>query len=139
MKKSLLLLTAVTLTVLSCTKDSTTAEAVNTENNMIVDTVSVNDTLRATSETESGNAIADTHTYDYSAEDGTLAVVTFLNTSTENTLTVKMNDQTYILDQTEAWAKGADYEKNGVSAHSQRDNLEIKMDGKTVRLKRQYN
>ena len=133
----LLSLSLISVLVISCSKKDSTEEVAQTQNEIARDTVVSVDTVSGgvTSQDEMNRQ---DDTYTYRAEDGTLAAVTFLNTDSVHTLTVKMNDKEYVLDQTEAWAKGADYEKDGVKAHSQRDDLDLTMDGKTIKLKRQY-
>ena len=133
----LLSLSLISVSVISCNKKNTTEEVAQTQNEIVRDTFVAVDTISGgvTSQDEMN---LQNDTYTYKAEDGTLATVTFLNTDSVHTLTVKMNDKEYVLDQTEAWAKGADYEKDGVKAHSQRDDLDLTMDGKTIKLKRQY-
>lgn len=133
----LLSLSLISVLVISCSKKDSTEEVAQTQNEIARDTVVSVDTVSGgvTSQDEMNRQ---DDTYTYRAEDGTLAAVTFLNTDSVHTLTVKMNDKEYVLDQTEAWAKGADYEKDGVKAHSQRDDLDLTIDGKTIKLKRQY-
>ena len=139
MKKlpALLSLSLISVLVISCSKKDSTEELAQTQNEIVRDTVVAVDNVSGgvTSQDEMN---LQNDTYTYKAEDGTLATLTFLNTDSVHTLTVKMNDEEYVLDQTEAWAKGADYEKDGVKAHSQRDDLDLTMDGKTIKLKRQY-
>ena len=139
MKKlpALLSLSLISVLVISCSKKDSTEELAQTQNEIVRDTVVAVDNVSAgvTSQDEMN---LQNDTYTYKAEDGTLATLTFLNTDSVHTLTVKMNDEEYVLDQNEAWAKGADYEKDGVKAHSQRDDLDLTMDGKTIKLKRQY-
>ena len=133
----LLSLSLISVLVISCSKKDSTEEVAQTQNEIVRDTaVSVDTVSGGVTSQDEMNRQDDTYTY--RAEDGTLAAVTFLNTDSVHTLTVKMNDKEYVLDQTEAWAKGADYEKDGVKAHSQRDDLDLTMDGKTIKLKRQY-
>lgn len=133
----LLSLSLISVLVISCSKKDSTEEVAQTQNEIVMDTaVSVNTVSGGVTSQDEINLQDDSYTY--KAEDGTLAAVTFLNTDSVNTLTVKMNDKEYVLDQTEAWAKGADYEKDGVKAHSQRDDLDLTMDGKTIKLKREY-
>ncbi len=134
----LLSLSLISVSVISCNKKNTTEEVAQTENKIVRDTVVSADTVSGEVTNHETNLQNDTYTYPYKAQDGTLATVTFLNTDSVHTLTMKMNDKEYVLDQTEAWAKGADYEKDGVKAHSQRDDLDLTMDGKTIKLKRQY-
>lgn len=133
----LLSLSLISVLVISCSKKDSTEEVAQTQNEIARDTVVSVDTVSGgvTSQDEMNRQ---DDTYTYRAEDGTLAAVTFLNTDSVHTLTVKINDKEYVLDQTEAWAKGADYEKDGVKAHSQRDDLDLTIDGKTIKLKRQY-
>ena len=139
MKKlpALLSLSLISVLVISCSKKDSTEELAQTQNEIVRDTVVAVDNVSGgvTSQDEMN---LQNDTYTYKAEDGTLATLTFLNTDSVHTLTVKINDEEYVLDQTEAWAKGADYEKDGVKAHSQRDDLDLTMDGKTIKLKRQY-
>ncbi|QDP84163.1 lysozyme inhibitor [Chryseobacterium sp. SNU WT5] len=139
MKQLPVLLSLIAALVISCNKKDTTEEVAQTQNEIVMDTVVSVDTVSndATNPDEM-NLQNDANTYIYKAEDGTLATVIFLNTDSIHTLTVKMNDKEYVLNQTEAWAKGADYEKDGVKAHSQRDDLDLTMAGKTIKLKRQY-
>ena len=139
MKKlpALLSLSLISVLALSCSKKDSTEEVAQTQNEIVRDTVVSVDTVSGGVTSQDEMNLQD-DTYTYRAEDGTLAAVTFLNTDSVHTLTVKMNDKEYVLDQTEAWAKGADYEKDGVKAHSQRDDLDLTMDGKTIKLKRQY-
>ncbi len=133
----LLSLSLISVLALSCSKKDSTEEVAQTQNEIVRDTaVSVVTVSGGVTSQDEMNLQDDTYTY--KADDGTLAAVTFLNTDSVHTLTVKMNDKEYVLDQTEAWAKGADYEKDGVKAHSQRDDLDLTMDGKTIKLKRQY-
>ena len=133
----LLSLSLISVLALSCSKKDSTEEVAQTKNEIVRDTVVAVDNVSGgvTSQDEMN---LQNDTYTYKAEDGTLATLTFLNTDSVHTLTVKINDEEYVLDQTEAWAKGADYEKDGVKAHSQRDDLDLTMDGKTIKLKRQY-
>ncbi|GEM_PF-832726 len=133
----LLSLSLISVLALSCSKKDFTEEVARTQNEIVRDTVVSVDTVSGgvTSQDEMN---LQNDTYTYKAEDGTLATLTFLNIDSVHTLTVKMNDKEYVLDQTEAWAKGADYEKDGVKAHSQRDDLDLTIDGKTIKLKRQY-
>lgn len=139
MRKLPVFLSLITVLVISCNKKDTTEEVAQTQNEIVMDTVvSVDTVSNDGTNPDEMNLQNDANTYTYKAEDGTLATVTFLNTDSIHTLTVKMNDKEYVLDQTEAWAKGADYEKDGVKAHSQRDDLDLTMDGKTIKLKRQY-
>ena len=139
MKKSFVLLSLISVSVISCNKKNTTEEVANTQHAVKPDSVKSVDTVSSEwIDQAEMNLQKDTHTYTYKAEDGTLATVIFLNTDSVNSLTVKMNDKEYVLDQTEAWAKGADYEKDGIKAHNQRDDLDLTMDGKTIKLKRQY-
>lgn len=141
MKKltALLSLSLISALVVSCEKKASTEEVSQTQNEIVMDTMVSTDTVSGDLANQDEMKIQnDKYTYPYKAEDGTLAVVTFLNTDTEHTLTVKMNDKEYVLDQTEAWAKGADYEKDGIKAHSQRDDLDLTIDGKMIKLKRQY-
>lgn len=139
MKKlpALLSLSLISVLALSCSKKDSTEEVAQTQNEIVRDMVVSVDTISG-GVTNQDEMNLQNDTYTYKAEDGTLATLTFLNTDSVHTLTVKMNDKEYVLDQTEAWAKGADYEKNGVKAHSQRDDLDLTMDGKTIKLKRQY-
>ena len=139
MKKlpGLLSLSLISVLALSCSKKDSTEEVAQTQNEIVKDTVVSVDTVSGGVTSQDKMNLQD-DTYTYKAEDGTLATLTFLNTDSVHTLTVKMNDKEYVLDQTEAWAKGADYEKDGVKAHSQRDDLDLTMDGKTIKLKRQY-
>ena len=132
----LLSLSLISALVISCSKKDSTEEVAQTQNEIVRDTVSVDTVSGGVTSQDEMNLQDDTYTY--KAEDGTLATLTFLNTDSVHTLTVKMNDKEYVLDQTEAWAKGADYEKDGVKAHSQRDDLDLTMDGKIIKLKRQY-
>lgn len=135
----LLSLSLISVLMISCNKKDTTEEVAQTQNEIVMDTVvSVDTVSNDGTNPDEMNLQNDTNTYTYKTADGTLATVTFLNTDSIHTLTVKMNDKEYVLDQTEAWAKGADYEKDGVKAHSQRDDLDLTMDGKTIKLKRQY-
>lgn len=139
MRKLPVLLSLITVLVISCNKKDTAEEVAQTQNEIVMDTVvSVDTVSNDGTNPDEMNLQNDANTYTYKTEDGTLATVTFLNTDSIHTLTVKMNDKEYVLDQTEAWAKGADYEKDGVKAHSQRDDLDLTMDGKTIKLKRQY-
>ena len=139
MKKlpALLSLSLISFLVISCSKKDSTEELAQTQNEIVRDTVVSVDTISGGVTSQDEMNLQD-DTYTYKADDGTLAAVTFLNTDSVHTLTVKMNGKEYVLDQTEAWAKGADYEKDGVKAHSQRDDLDLTMDGKTIKLKRQY-
>lgn len=139
MKKlpALLSLSLISVLALSCSKKDSTEEVAQTQNEIVRDTVVSVDTVSGAVRSQDEINLQD-DTYTYKAEDGTLATLTFLNTDSVHTLTVKMNDKEYVLDQTEAWAKGADYEKDGVKAHSQRDDLDLTIDGKTIKLKRQY-
>ena len=139
MKKlpGLLSLSLISVLALSCSKKDSTEEVAQTQNEIVKDTVVSVDTVSGGVTSQDKMNLQD-DTYTYKAEDGTLATLTFLNTDSVHTLTVKMNDKEYVLDQTEAWAKGADYEKDAVKAHSQRDDLDLTMDGKTIKLKRQY-
>ena len=139
MKKlpGLLSLSLISVLALSCSKKDSTEEVAQTQNEIVKDTVVSVDTVSGGVTSQDEMNLQD-DTYTYKAEDGTLATLTFLNTDSVHTLTVKMNDKEYVLDQTEAWAKGADYEKDGVKAHSQRDDLDLTMDGKIIKLKRQY-
>ena len=139
MKKlpGLLSLSLISVLVLSCSKKDSTEEVAQTQNEIVRDTVVSVDTVSGAVRSQDEINLQD-DTYTYKAEDGTLATLTFLNSDSVHTLTVKMNDKEYVLDQTEAWAKGADYEKDGVKAHSQRDDLDLTMDGKIIKLKRQY-
>ncbi|WP_373708218.1 hypothetical protein [Kaistella sp.] len=138
MKKlpALLSLSLISFLVISCSKKDSTEEVAQTQNEIRDTVVSVDTVSGGVTSQDEMNLQNDTYTY--KAEDGTLATLTFLNTDFVHTLTVKMNDKEYVLDQTEAWAKGAAYEKDGVKAHSQRDDLDLTMDGKTLKLKRQY-
>lgn len=139
MRKLIIPLSLVSVLVLSCSKQNINQESSETQNEVVMDSMVSKDTLAGnTADQEDIAGTKNTYTYNYKANNGTMAIVTFLNTDTEHTLTVKMNDKTYVLDQTEAWAKGADYEKDGVKAHSQRDDLDLTMNGKTIKLKRQY-
>ena len=133
----LLSLSLISVLALSCSKKDSTEEVAQTQNEIVRDTVVSVDTISGGVTSQDEMNLQD-DTYTYKADDGTLAAVTFLNTDSVHTLTVKMNDKEYVLDQTEAWAKGADYEKDGVKAHSQRDDLDLTMDGKTIKLKREY-
>ena len=133
----LLSLSLISVLALSCSKKDSTEEVAQTQNEIVRDTVVSVDTISGGVTSQDEMNLQD-DTYTYKADDGTLAAVTFLNTDSVHTLTVKMNDKKYVLDQTEAWAKGADYEKDGVKAHSQRDDLDLTMDGKTIKLKREY-
>ena len=139
MKKlpALLSLSLISVLALSCSKKDSTEEVAQTQNEIVRDTVVSVDTVSGAVRSQDEINLQD-DTYTYKAEDGTSATLTFLNTDSVHTLTVKMNDKEYVLDQTEAWAKGADYEKDGVKAHSQRDDLDLTMDGKIIKLKRQY-
>ena len=139
MRKLIVPLSLISVIILSCNKQDTNTEIVETQNELVMDPTVVEDTIAGNGSynEEIGNG-KDAHTYNYKAEDGTMAIVTFLNSDTEHTLTVKMNDKTYVLDQKEAWAKGAAYEKDEVKAHNQRDDLDFTVDGKTIKLKRQY-
>ena len=130
-------LSLISVLALSCSKKDSTEEVAQTQNEIVKDAVVSVDTISGgvTSQDEMN---LQNDTYTYKAEDGTLGTLTFLNTDSVHTLTVKMDDKEYVLDQTEAWAKGADYEKDGVKAHSQRDDLDLTMDGKIIKLKRQY-
>lgn len=133
----LLSLSLISVLAISCSKKDSTEEVAQTQNEIVRDTIVSVDTVSGGVTSQDEMNLQD-DTYTYRAEDGTLAAVTFLNTDSVHTLTVKMNDKEYVLDQTEAWAKGADYEKDGVKAHSQRDDLDLTIDGKTIKLKRQY-
>ena len=133
----LLSLSLISVLVISCSKKDSTEELAQTQNEIVRDTVVAVDNVSG-GVTNQDEMNLQNDTYTYKAEDGTLATLTFLNSDSVHTLTVKMNDKEYVLDQTEAWAKGADYEKDGVKAHSQRDDLDLTMDGKTIKLKRQY-
>ena len=133
----LLSLSLILVLALSCSKKDSTEEVAQTQNEIVRDTAVSVDTVSGGVTSQDEMNLQD-DTYTYKADDGTLAAVTFLNTDSAHTLTVKMNDKEYVLDQTEAWAKGADYEKDGVKVHSQRDDLDLTMDGKTIKLKRQY-
>ena len=139
MKKlpALLSLSLISVLALSCSKKDSTEEVAQTQNEIVRDTVVSVDTVSGALRSQDEINLQD-DTYTYKTEDGTLATLTFLNTDSVHTLTVKMNDIEYVLDQTEAWAKGADYEKDGIKAHSQRDDLDLKMNGQTIKLKRQY-
>lgn len=133
----LLSLSLISVLALSCSKKDSTEEVAQTQNEIVRDKVVLVDSVSGGVTSQDEMNLQD-DTYTYKAEDGTLATLTFLNTDSVNTLTVKMNDKEYVLDQTEAWAKGADYEKDGVKAYSQRDDLDLTIDGKTIKLKRQY-
>ncbi len=133
----LLSLSLISFLVISCSKKDSTEEVAQTQNEIVRDTVVSVDTVSGGVTSQNEMNLQD-DSYTYKAEDGTLATLTFLNTDSAHTLTVKMNEKEYVLNQTEAWAKGADYEKDGVKAHSQRDDLDLTMDGKTIKLKRQY-
>ena len=133
----LLSLSLISVLVISCSKKDSTEEVVQAQNGIARDTVVSVDTVSSGVTSQDEMNLQD-DSYTYKAKDGTLAAVTFLNTDSVHTLTVKMNDIEYVLDQTEAWAKGADYEKDGIKAHSQRDDLDLKMNGQTIKLKRQY-
>lgn len=133
----LLSLSLISVLALSCSKKDSTEEVAQTQNEIVRDKVVLVDSVSGGVTSQDEMNLQD-DTYTYKAEDGTLATLTFLNTDSLHTLTVKMNDKEYVLDQTEAWAKGADYEKDGVKAYSQRDDLDLTIDGKTIKLKRQY-
>ena len=136
MRKIPVFLSILSVLVISCNEKTTTVVDEKIQPEIIADTMPSSDTVKVQDDAVINDK--EKNTYSYKAEDGTMAMVTFLNTDSENTLTIAMNGKTYVLDQKEAWAKGADYEKDGVKAHNQRDDLELKLEGKTIKLKRQY-
>ena len=139
MTKSIVPLMVISALIVSCNKTDTVSETSETQKEVVLDSVIPADTLRANNIVEEDiEGAADAYTYNYKADDGTMAVATFLNTDQAHTLTIKMDEKTYVLDQTQAWAKGADYEKDGVKAHNQRDDLDVTIEGKNIKLKRQY-
>ena len=136
MTKSIVSLMVISALIVSCNKTDTVSETSETQKEVVLDSLIPADKLGANSMVVEN--VAEAYTYNYKADDGTMAVATFLNTDQAHTLTIKMDEKTYVLDQTEAWAKGADYEKDGVKAHNQRDDLDVTIEGKNIKLKRQY-
>lgn len=136
MRKIMVFLSILSVLVISCNEKNTTVVDEKIQPEIVVDTMPSSDTVKV----EDGAVINDRkkNTYSYKTEDGTMAMVTFLNTNSENTLNIAMNGKTYVLDQKEVWAKGADYEKDDIKAHNQRNDLELKLGAKTIKLKRQY-
>lgn len=90
--------------------------------------------LHKTQLTEVPDANLGTHVLGFTADDGSDVQIVLDNDSDVPTATVTKGEFESTLEQTEAWAKGAAYEKSGVKLHMQGDKGKLEMDGKEIVL-----
>lgn len=136
MKKSVVLLAMISLVTLSCKKEDKKVE-VTKEEKIEVKADSATNTkdsavTATTKQTTDGKVDAQTYSYTYHSADGKTAQITFINTQTSNTIKIESEGKSAELPRTEAWAKGAIYEKDGVKVESSGDKIKVTEKGKTT-------
>lgn len=137
MKKTLLVLfSSSSLLFIECKKqENATILQKKDSANIIVDSAA-SKKIKQSTETSFGRKDATIYEYTYTAFDGSKAEVTFTNYPDKSYLLIKRNGFKIQLPQTEAWAKGAIYEKDGIKAESKGDKLTITQNGKTYELEK---
>ncbi|MDO5614588.1 MAG: hypothetical protein Q4G16_00230 [Cruoricaptor ignavus] len=131
MKKTILILSA-TLLVMSCSKNEGNKSVLKEEPAAVTHSTD-SATVEDEGEVQTGN---NTYTYRYVAEDGTNAHVTFINDDKGSSISIKSNNKTITLPQTEVWAKGAIYKDHDIEVESKGENLKITQGNNVIELKR---
>lgn len=112
MKKSILIFSMIALSLTACKKDSTT--------------VSENSTPKINS-----LQMDESKSYTFIANDNSRANVTFQGDGKDETITIKANNNKFVLDKKDADATTIVFERNGVEAKITKDSLHI-LQGNTV-------
>lgn len=118
MKKSMFILGAAILMLVSCEKKAEGNKAVITKEETTTPEIKPNTSMDLTNTTEE-------ITYPFKAEDGSRAIAKFTNTEKEKTILIRANNHMFQLDRKELTANGAKYERNGVGAEIKGDSLII--------------
>ena len=138
--KNLVLITAVALNILSACKkeEKKVEETTKTKVEEVKDSTGTKVDSSKVSKTNitDGNSRIEKHSYTYQSTDNKDVQVTF-TTSTDhkkNSILIEREGVKIELPQKEVWAKGAIYEKNGISAQSSGDKIELSQNGKVIEI-----
>ncbi|MBP7172492.1 MAG: hypothetical protein KBA33_00290 [Cloacibacterium sp.] len=141
MKKLILMAGAATLTLTACKKEEKKVEeTTETKVEVVKDSTgtTVDSTKVTKTEVKDGNLGTQKHSYTYKSTDNKDVQVTFTTTTDnkKNTILIEREGVKIELPQKEAWAKGAIYEKDGISAKSSGDKIELTQGGKVIEMSR---
>ena len=140
MRKIISAAVVLSLTVISCKKESGNTGVIKEENKEVTVTNNngvIDSTASSETYTKDVNGETQEHTYRYVAEDGSSALVKFSNSTKDgNYIAITSNKKTIKVKQKEAWAKGAIYEENGITIKSEGDKVTIEQGGNVIELKK---
>lgn len=140
MRKSLLALAVLTLTVVSCKKSESgnksviktdSTETVVTDNNGKVDSI----TQSSSTVNVNGQKTEKTD-FVYKATDGTLVKVVFKNDPKESTVAITSNKKTFVLTKSETKGDETIYKKDDMTARVKGDSLHLEQGDNIIPLKR---
>lgn len=137
MKKTILIICTFSLLVnLSCNKSTEGNKNVVQQENNPTDGLSVDTLSSVVQPAETGNINLKEYTDRYVGEDGTSALVTFKNSDTENTISIRSNNKTISAPQKEAWEKGGIYGDFDIEIIAKNDSITITQGNNIIKLKK---
>ncbi len=116
MKKRILITGFFGLTLFACKKEG---------NKEVLKQNADAENLQTATTTEKPIQFDENETYNYIAEDGSRADVTYQNDNANHTMTIKANNTKYVLDEKDGDEFTEIYERNGVQANLTKDSLMI--------------
>lgn len=93
MSKTVIMVSVLSLALFSCEKKDSIDVTNITQSELPSDSLKSDSLNTMKIQEVELNSIPETNTYTYKGEDGMMSTVTFLNTDSENTMTVKMDDK----------------------------------------------
>ena len=136
MKKILLIAGgSLLLLTFSCNKTSEENKNVIKQENVTPEPLTA-DSLGTTENTAEGDDEIIENTVRYVAEDGSSALVTFKNSDTHHSISIRSNNKTISAPQKEALAKGAIYGDHDFEIASQNDSIIITQGDNVIKLKK---
>ena len=136
MKKAILFAaTSMLMLLFSCTKNTEGNKSViKQENGYSADLPK--DTVVVTNQITAGNESAKEYTDRYVGEDGTSALVTFKNTDTDKTISIRSNNKTISAPQKEVSAAGTTYGNYDFTILVKNDSIKITQEDNVILLKK---
>ncbi|WP_234111411.1 MULTISPECIES: hypothetical protein [Chryseobacterium] len=141
MKKFTIAIAAFSLFVtFSCKKSSDGNKSVivkeNVEEKISNENGKTDSSYTAEKTVENGNAKSQEITERYVAEDGSSALVTFKNSDTEHTISIRSNNKTIVAEQKASDGKAHIYHNQDIEIKSENDKVTITQGNNVIELKK---
>lgn len=141
MKKFFLSAAALLLiTAISCKKSTDGNKNViveeKVENTVTDDNGKTDSTYSAEKTVKNGNSVVSEHTDRYVAEDGSSALVTFINSDKGNSISIRSNNKTIVAEQKDSDGNTHVYHNQDIEIKSENDKVTITQGNNVIELKK---